>query len=115
MTAESGASYRCTPPALRSVRVERLTIDEAESGSVIPRLMRWQREFMLEVMEREFVIDRITVTRAATLRRPAPDPPRTVPWAVVPCGRPRPGMGVAVPNTERVTMRNVTPRLERRR
>lgn len=115
MTPEIGGPYRWERPGDAPPRVERLTIDEVESGSVIPRLMRWQREFMLEVMEREFVIDRITVTRAATLRRPAPDPPRTVPWGVVPCGRPRPGMGVAVPNTGRVTMRNVTPRLERRR
>lgn len=113
MTAESGTSYRWTPPALRSARVERLTIDEAESGSGIARLMRWQTEFMLEVLDGALVLDRLAVALAE--RFPRPDTPRPAPWEVVPCGRPRPGMGVAVPNTERVTMRNVTPRLERRR
>lgn len=115
MTPEIGEPYRWERPGDAPPRIERLTIEEAEAGSCIARLARLHREFLLEVMERELVIDRITVARAATLRRPAPDPPRTPPWGVVPCGRPRPGMGVAVPNTERVTMRNVTPRLERRR
>lgn len=119
MTAEIGAPYRRALHAERSVhversvRVERLTIDEAESGSGIARLMRWQTEFMLEVLDGALVLDRLAV--ALSERFPRPDPPRRTPWGVVPCGRPRAGMGVAVPNTDRVTMRNVTPRLERRR
>lgn len=113
MTPEVGVPYRWTPAGDAPPRVERLTIEETESGSGIARLARLHREMVLARLDRESTLDLMLAVIEAGFRRP--DPPRPAPWAVVPCGRPRPGMGVAVPNTERVTMRNVTPRLERRR
>lgn len=115
MTPEIGGPYMWARPGDVAARMERLTIEEAEAHSGIARLACLHREMVLARLDRESTLGRMIAVLEAGFRRPAPDPPRTAPWGVVPCGRPRVGMGVAVPNTERVTMRNVTPRLERRR
>lgn len=113
MTPEIGEPYRWARPRDAAARIERLTIEETESVSGIARLARLHREMVLARLDRDSTLDRMIAVLEAGFRRP--DPPRPAPWAVVPCGRPRAGMGVIAPNTDRATIRNVTPRLEIRR